>query len=444
MLGWFRCFASVGSMAFVVATGCASSKGAPADPSGDSSSNSGASNGRSDNSSGSATGSSVSSSSASSSSVSSSSTSSSGGASPTGPSDAPYTIQGTTIVGASGHPHLFRGLVYPSLEWNPAGLSARNGGQSPGQTDFDVMQAWNANVVRIPLNQDFWLQDNPLSQSSYPGTVDSEVGWAENDSLDVILDLHWSDRGDPSVMQACCPSGPATNCSGDCQQVMADSRSLTFWQSVAAHYAGDPHILFELYNEPHDVTWDVWLNGTPSGQTVSGTSNDNSSTSSFAVVGMQQLYDAVNGAANGGANPNHLIIAGGLEYAYDLSGVSPTGTHVSGTNVVYATHPYQSNSTTPSDWQTHFGFLTADYPVIATEYGNRSSGQPTNCDASFDTSIIAYMDQTATGGTNPANKVSWTAWAFFNSGCAFPSLIMDTNYDPNAAGMAVQMGLPAP
>jgi hypothetical protein len=357
-----------------------------------------------------------------------------------GPSDAPYTIQGPTIVGASGHPHLFRGLAYPSLEWNPAGLSARNGGQSPGQTDFDIIQSWNANVVRIPLNQDFWLQDNTFSSSSYQGTVDSEVGWAENDNLDVILDLHWSDRGDPSVMQGCCPSGPGTNCSGDCQQVMADSRSLAFWKDVAAHYASDKHVLFELYNEPHDVALAVWLSGSPAGSTVSGTSNDKSSTSSFAVVGMQQLYDAVNGAANTGSNPNHLIVVGGLQFAYDLSGISPTGTRVNGANVVYNTHPYQHNSGSASDWQAHFGFLSADYPVIATEFGDDATSQATTCDATFDTNLTAYMDQKASG-TNPANKISWTAWAFFNSGCAFPSLIMDSNYGPNAPGMVVQSTL---
>src|SRR5206468_12242244 len=125
----------------------------------------------------------------------------------------------------------------------------------------------------IALNQTFWLQGG-----GYPETVDQQVQWIEGLGMDIILDLHWSDRG-----QGANPG----------QQRMADENSKTFWTQVASKYKTDGRVQFELYNEPEVVPWDVWLNGGPSGD-------------GFTVVGMQALYDAVRGAG-----ANNLAIIGG-------------------------------------------------------------------------------------------------------------------------------------
>src|SRR5262249_17433713 len=152
----------------------------------------------------------------------------------------------------------------------------------------------------------------------------------------VILDLHWSDRGDLGNQ------GPG-------QQRMADQNSITFWAQVAAKYKGDGRVIFELYNEPHDVSWDVWLGGGPSGD-------------GFTAAGMQALHDAVRGAG-----AENVVIVGGLGWAYDLSGVPSH--RVQGHNIVYATHPYDKPGKQPSDWDKGFGFLTSTDPVIITEFG---------------------------------------------------------------------------
>ncbi|MGA7121508.1 MAG: cellulase family glycosylhydrolase, partial [Polyangiaceae bacterium] len=156
-----------------------------------------------------------------------------------------YTVSGPTVLDASGKPHLFRGVARPSLEWSSAGDSLNQG-------DYAVMSAWGANVVRISLNQDFWLQtdaagnSNPSYDATYAATVDQQVQWAETATpkpMDVILDLHWSDEGDFGNEAQC--KGAASGC----QQVMADEHSVLFWQQVATKYKNDPHVLFELYNE---------------------------------------------------------------------------------------------------------------------------------------------------------------------------------------------------
>jgi hypothetical protein len=296
-----------------------------------------------------------------------------------------YHVQGNTIYDPAGKPHLFHGVDRPSLEWSASGDHL-----SPA--DYQRMASWKANVVRIALNQDYWLENS----SSYQQTVDQQVQWAESAGLDVILDLHWSDKGDAANMPA--------------QQRMADARSLLFWQAVATRYRGDGRVLFELYNEPHDVPWSVWLGGGPSGD-------------GFTVAGMQQLYDAVR--AMGAEN---LVIVGGLQYAYDLSGVSQYP--VQGHNVVYATHPYNQPSKQPGQWDFGFGTLSATYPVMATEFGDVSAA----CATDYYSEVIAYAN---------AHDMSWSGWAWYPSGCQFPSLIADWSGTPTAAGQIEKSALQA-
>src|SRR5260370_27264385 len=238
-----------------------------------------------------------------------------------------YHVSGNTIYDPNGHPHVFRGLARPSLECNPAG-------EFLSQGDYQLMASWQANVVRLSLNQDFWLSGASSYAPNYQNRVDQQVRWAEQAGLDVILDLHWSDRGD---LHNASPG----------QQRMADANSVTFWGQVAAHYGNDPRVLFELYNEPHDVSWDVWLSGGPSGD-------------GFTAVGMQQLYDTVRASAQ------NLVIIGGLDFAYNLSGV-PTH-RINGHDIVYNTHPYNQPNKMPGNSDGHFGFSSTTDPFIPTQF----------------------------------------------------------------------------
>ena len=125
-----------------------------------------------------------------------------------------------------------------------------------------------------------------------------------------------------------------------CQQVMADINSKTFWTEVATRYKGDGRVLFELYNEPHDVPWTTWQKG---GTTGSG----------WEVVGMQQLYDAVRAAG-----ADNLVIVGGLNWAFDLSGVATN--RIAGYNIVYATHPYDAPRSKPGALECSVGVSHQD------------------------------------------------------------------------------------
>ena len=191
---------------------------------------------------------------------------------------------------------------------------------------------------------------------------------------------------------------------------MADANSVTFWKEIAAKYKDRPSILFELYNEPHDVSWDVWLSGGVA----------------FTAAGMQQLYAAVRGTG-----ANNIVIAGGLAWASDLSGVAAHA--IQGTNVVYNAHIYDTGSSTPpaggwaSGWDHNFGSLSAAYPLISTEFGTM------DCSTTFVSQLIAYFD---------SHRMSWTAWAWYPGGCSFPAIVSDWNGTPAMGmGQTVQQAL---
>jgi hypothetical protein len=306
-----------------------------------------------------------------------------------------YWVHGNTICTETGQEHLFHGVDRPSTEWSSSG-------QNLSLADFQLMASWKANVVRVTMNQDFWLSGSQYYDPTYAATIDKAVQWAEEAGMDVILDLHWSDKGE---LGGCDPSK-------GCQQVMADVNSKTFWSEVAAKYAGDGRVLFELYNEPHDVPWDVWKSGGTAG--------------GFMVVGMQELYDTVRAAG-----ADNLVVIGGLTYAYDLSGVKSH--RISGYNIMYATHPYNNGAGAPSGFDAAWGYLTATDPVIATEFGDSNTDPTTGaCSSMYENQVITYADN---------HKASWTGWAWFPGGCSFPSLITGWSGTPSPPGQVVKNAL---
>jgi endoglucanase len=269
-----------------------------------------------------------------------------------------YTVTGNKLYDPTGAKVILRGVDRPSFEWSLTGEMA-------SLSDYTLMRSWGANVVRIALNQDFWL-----STPSYATTIDQQIAWITQLGMGVILDLHWNNGG---------------------QQNMADRNSITFWAAVAARYKQNSWIIFELYNEPHDVTWSQWLSG------------------DATYAGMQNLYDAVRGAG-----ATNVVLVGGLNWAFDLTGVS-AGYAVVGNNIAYATHPYDYAGKQLADWPAAFGNLAATYPVVMTEFGQYCATD------SYVSDLLVYAE---------SNGIHWSAWAWYVSGCAFPSIISDWNGTP--------------
>ena len=137
-------------------------------------------------------------------------------------------------------------------------------------TAIRAMTSWGINAVRVPLNEACWLGLSTVTPALRGAVYRRQVGGfvqrLQHAGLYVILDLHWNAPGQQRALG---------------QQQMADAdHSVAFWRSVAATYRHDHGVLFDLYNEPHDISWPCWRDGC---RTRSG----------WRTAGMQALVRAV-------------------------------------------------------------------------------------------------------------------------------------------------------
>jgi hypothetical protein len=275
---------------------------------------------------------------------------------------------GDRIVNDRGTPVLLKGVVRPSLEWNIQG-------QYLSASDIATMRGWGANIIRIPLNQAWWLASAPRTATgSYKQIVDAMIYYAIQQGMAVILDLHWIDS---TVRQA----------------EMANQDSITFWQDIAGAYADFGTVLFELYNEPFKITQQQWLSG------------------GGGYVGFQHLYNAVRAAG-----ASNLCIVGGLDWAYDLEFVS-SAFCVQGTGIVYCSHPYNPKGTPGyGPFAANFAGVLGTFPVIFTEFGGNTAA--TYNDIDYYNTVISYVN---------TNGIHYTAFAWWvePSNPQFPTLIGD-------------------
>ena len=130
-----------------------------------------------------------------------------------------------------------------------------------------LCMAWNVNIVRIPMNQDYWFGCGGNDGPSYQAIIDEIVNYCDAHNVYVLLDLHWSGTqtgATPPCGGAGWGNAKTANCSGSCEQYMPDDNSVTFWSSMAAHYANNSAVLFDLFNEPYDYDgngWTIWHDG---------------------------------------------------------------------------------------------------------------------------------------------------------------------------------------
>jgi endoglucanase len=320
-----------------------------------------------------------------------------------GVSESPQSLHadGRWIVNEDGAKVILRGVNIPSLEWTVSGENMLRSLDS-------AVVGWHSNLVRIPLSQDRWFGKTSGQNDegrSYQSLVDRLVQSCTEKKCYILLELHWNDAG---------VWGGNIG-----QHKMPDSNSVVFHRSLAAKYGNVPAVLLGLYNEPHDISWDVWLNG---GQVTEDFEQNGGTTKlSYRTIGFQALYDTVRAA---GAADN-LIVIGGLDWAFDLSGVL-NGHAVSGRNIVYDTHPYPWKDV---NWDGKFGNTGRQTAILVGEWG----GSFLDGYRTYANNMAAYLR---------ANKFCWTAWSFHPS--AGPSLIQDWNYTTTGIGGLVKNELKIP
>jgi endoglucanase len=315
-------------------------------------------------------------------------------------------VEGNRLVDAAGKPVRLLGVSRSGSEYQCQQGYGFFDGPSDGAS-VEAMASWHINAVRLPLNETCWLGingiDPGLGGAAYRAAIHEYVEELEAAGLYVVLDLHVAAPGGHQATSII---------------PMADAdHAPAFWRSVAAAYRDDRSVLFDLYNEPHDVGWGCWEHGCRLEDEHFGR---------YRATGMRQLVAAVR--STGAEQP---VLLGGVGWARNLdqwlAHLPPDPAQAE----VASNHTYDF-ATCFEICRSDLERIAAKHPVVTGEMGEGDCGH-------------AYIDDYMSWADR--HHVSYLAWAWDTHGgwtCrSGPSLITAYDGTPTAFGIGFRNHLRA-
>jgi hypothetical protein len=272
-------------------------------------------------------------------------------------------------------------------------------------TAIAAMKSWHINAVRVPLNEDCWLGINgakrEYSGAAYRSEIKAFVQRLNAAGLYVILDAHWNAPGRSQAMT---------------QQSMLDAdHGYALWRSIASTFRSNQSVLFDLYNEPHNLggsaqeEWRCWAQGCA------------------GYAGMDRLVKAVRSAG-----ARNVILLAGLGWASEDSEwlrYEPNDPlhQLAATFHVYGGH---SVCTEEECWSRTLVPLATHVPIVADEFGETHCGE-----AKEVAWLKSWMRYASTHGFS---MLAWT-WDTWPGKCSEgPTLITSYAGAPTPYGAAVK------
>lgn len=316
----------------------------------------------------------------------------------------PLHVKGNQVLNKDGKEVWLQGVNIDSLQWSVRGEYVM-------KATLVALEQWKANVLRLPIQDKFWFGKDASQKDdgkAYRELVDNIVNLAANRGAYVMLDLH---------------------------RFRAPKREhVEFWKDVATKYKNHPAVVFELFNEPHGTSWEVWRNGGFVEDSKASADEDAFLTpeekalnkKGFHAVGVQALVDAVRGTG-----AKNIVIAGGLDWAYDLSGIAKGFAldEKDGNGLMYAAHIYAQKT----DWRGKVLVVAEKYPVIVSECGantKKFTFMPAESQEDAETWVPRLL------GFIQKHRLHWTAFSFHPSSA--PILLKDWKFTPTP-----EWGVPA-
>lgn len=253
----------------------------------------------------------------------------------------PLATAGNRILSLrTGEPLLLRGVNLSGMEYS----SERCAGLTAAEADC-IVKGWRSNIVRLPFVQSLVLSGDGRD---YVAELQEMVEMFATRGAYSILDLQWLDRdkvwgpGDNRV-----PPQP-------------DEGTLFCWELLSHSFRGVPHVIFDLFNEPHDISLTQWLGWA------------------------SRITERIRAI-----DPDRVVMVGGLDWAYDLRDIV-----IPFANVIYSTHVYANKR---PGWSAAFGEIALTRPVFAGEWGGEAK------DLAWGRRLAAYFRELGIG---------WTAWSW--------------------------------
>jgi aryl-phospho-beta-D-glucosidase BglC (GH1 family) len=281
-------------------------------------------------------------------------------------------------------------------------------------SSISTIRSWHTNAVRVPLNEDCWLGINgdadggaaPYSGQAYRDAIANYVQRLANHGLFVILDMH--------------VSAPGTHRSEDINPMADADHAQAFWTSVATRFKAQRRTLFDLYNEPHDISWSCWQNGCSNVPAWNGTYN-------YTATGMTQLVAAVR--STGARNP---ILLGGVGWSGDPTQWLAHRPYDPRHQTVVSEHTYEFNSCGYS-CRVALAQIHKKFPVVIGEMGDD------DCNHDYIDWVMGWADR---------KKYSYLAWTWNSTDSGWscnggPALIKSYDGTPTGYGIGLRNHLRA-
>jgi len=254
--------------------------------------------------------------------------------------------------------------------------------------------------VRVPLNEDCWLGingvDPALSGASYRQAIVDFVSRLHSHGLLAILDLH--------------ANAPGTRLATEFDMMADHDHSPAFWRSVASTFVDDHGVLFDVFNEPHQISWQCWLSGC-------------TTTGGWKAAGMQELINAVR--SMGATQP---ILLGGLQWANDMTRWEQFLPYDPSGQLVASFHAYDfADCASDGCWDATIAPLAERYPIVTGEIGD------SDCNHDFIDRYMTWAD---------SHRISYLGWTWNTGGdwtCeGGPTLITDYSGTPSGMGVGLR------
>lgn len=308
------------------------------------------------------------------------------------PAPLPIKVVGNKVINSAGQEVWLQGINIPSLAWSATG-------ENIFTSTVVAIDEWHANIIRLAVRHNFWFGKSDYQNDGgkyYRELVDKLVRTTSSRGAYLLLDLHEFKALQP--------------------------KHLKFWKDAATRYKNNPAVIFGLFNEPHDISWDVWKNGGEVKEKIKpkdGVAEENKlNYKTFNSPGMQKCMDVIRqtGAKN-------VCTIGGLDWSATLSGVL-NGYAIQdhgGNGIIYEAHCYNWKK----DWQGHFLDAAKKYPVLMGELGADIKPMgflPKDIQENPYTWVPDFL------GCVQKYKLHWTAWCFHTG--SSPRMLADWDFTP--------------